>query len=211
MSVIVNRMEDTSFSRKEVFDLILDSFQERLQQGINYSLFSMSFEKYVKIVEKDIVLVAYDSESQRLLGTVTISIRENKKKETYAYMDFLATANNVKNHGVGTILFAKLKDLCAEQGCKYIESITSLKAMSSVRWHKKMGFKIIGYKGAGVYTYLFRWDFDKKSIYNNKLFVFAYKIFTYLYMISVRKPNGHYRWWVKYVRKNKYIDLNRRL
>lgn len=39
MSVIVNRMEDTSFSRKEVFDLILDSFQERLQQGINYSLF----------------------------------------------------------------------------------------------------------------------------------------------------------------------------
>lgn len=65
MSVIVNRMEDTSFSRKEVFDLILDSFQERLQQGINYSLFSMSFEKYVKIVEKDIVLVAHDSLTQK--------------------------------------------------------------------------------------------------------------------------------------------------
>lgn len=39
MSIIVNRIEDTPFSKREVFDLILDSFQERSQQGINYSLF----------------------------------------------------------------------------------------------------------------------------------------------------------------------------
>lgn len=202
MSIIVNRIEDTPFSKREVFDLILDSFQERLQQGINYSLFSMSFEKYVSIVEKDIVLVAYDSDTSRMLGTTTISVRNNKKKETYAYMDFLATANDAKNHGVATILFKKVKDACLENGCKYIESITSLKALSSIKWHEKMGFKIIGYKGAGVYTYLFRLDFDKNSIYNDNVFVFLYKIYSYLYMVGTRKPNGHYRCWVNFMRKH---------
>lgn len=200
-ALIVKKIEDTEFSKREVFDLILESFQERLDQGINYSLFSMSYEKYLKVVENDVILLAYDPDSRIILGTITISFRKNKKKETYAYMDFVATANNVKNHGVGSALYKEVVNLCKDNGCKYIESITSIKAYSSVRWHKKMGFKIIGYKGAGVYTYLFRYDFDTESIYQNNLFVFGHKIVSFLYMIIVRKPNGQYRWWVKFILK----------
>ena len=93
------------------------------------------------------------------------------------------------------------KKLCEAYDCEYMIANTSIKSKESIKWHLKNGYKIVGYQGASVYTYLFRMQFKHPSKYDNDIYIFFNKIFSYIYMILVWNPNGYNRLWVKIIKR----------
>ncbi len=80
---------------------------------------------------------------------------------------FVGISPECKRSGVGSMLFERMLEYAKSKGCYFLTSTTSVKAKSSIAWHKKNGFKIYRYASfrcTNYFSYVFRLDLREKSI-----------------------------------------------
>lgn len=152
------QQKDEHTSWEELVNLFKESFQERLDQGLNFICSFYTPEELERRSANKIVLVATDKDNGNLVGTATISIIR-KPNKTWAYHSNLAVKPEYKRYGVGTKLMSEWMRIAESQGCEYIKSDTAELAASSVSWHKKNGFYPVSlhtYWNANYYSIIFR-------------------------------------------------------
>lgn len=153
------RLEESPFSYEDIVGLLHLSFEERVKQGLLFTCSSMTVDEYAEKVKGGTVLIAVDNDRKTLLGTVSYLTGDDSKREKYAHLQYLAVLPGCKRGGIATLLFARVLEDLSVTDVKYIMSDTATGADSSVRWHKKNGFKIIGLKSSprtNYYSYVFR-------------------------------------------------------
>ena len=156
MNVIIKRLDETDVSYEQIVSLMHKSFEERLQQGLNFTCSFMSVEQYKEKNADGIVFVALDEDSNELMGSIAVHIRTDSENKNYGYNEFLAVSPKAKRLGIGTKLARACERVVQEVGGTYIMCDTAVGATSSVRYHLKQGFKIIGlrsYSSTNYYSY----------------------------------------------------------
>lgn len=159
MDLMITSIGDSPFSYSEVVDLIHSSFEERLNQGLHFTCSTITIDQFIEKTKKGIVLVAWDSDSSSLLGSSTVSIRKDKKGVLYGYHEYLAISPKAKRLGVGTKLLESHTHNLINTCAQYVLSDTAVGADSSVKWHVKNGFRIIGlrsFPSTNYYSFKFR-------------------------------------------------------
>ncbi len=151
-----------------VSQLLHESFEERRNQGISFKCGSFSaldvehefagMGGYLLVAEEEGIIV----------GTVSL-INRRKGKFTYASHDNLAVHSSCKGKGVASALFTEVLRLAQEYNLDFITSYTATNAVSSVLYHKKMGFLVIGKSfGKGYNSYSFIYPLNCFKLLRNK-------------------------------------------
>lgn len=205
----IYRREETCISYKQIVDLMHESFQERLEQGLRYSCSFMTEEQFIEKTKNSLIFVAIDEDNGKFVGTTTLTVHIGKK-QIYGYMEYVAISSDYKHKGVGSLLLQRLKNTI-ELGCSYILSDTSVKAESAVRYHLKNGFKIIGlesYRSTNYWSYVFRMQLSPSFIWNNPVFLKMHFGLSYAFMKMTRDVNGNDTLLGKIYKKVKKICKN---
>ena len=195
--LVIKRLEETTFTLSEIVDLIHRAFEERLEQGIHFTCSDFTVEEYRNKIQNGIVLVAFDSDTNVLLGTTTFHIKQNAKNEIYGLNEFLAIHPQAKRKGVGSLLFQKELEILKNSHADYILSHTANKAHSSIAYHKKNGFRPIAlrsFHGTDYYSYLFRYQITDRTVihkaYHSKLFCFVRFMASSIQTRLIKKRDG---------------------
>ena len=193
MDIAILTREEANVSYTQIIELIHESFQERLDQGLNYSCSTMNVEQYKKKTKKGVVFVAIDRATGNLAGTITLNFLE-KLREKHGYMEYVAIKNNYKHCGIGSILVNRIRNYGIQEGCDYILSDTSIKAISAVKFHLKNGFRIIGlesYRSTNYWSYVFRMQIKPSFLWSNPVFLKLHYWQSYFFMKMTRDINGN--------------------
>lgn len=188
MRITVKEISQTSISLKDVYLLVISSFRQWQENGLDSAVAKYSFEKYLEGVSDACVLVAL-SEDGKLLGTHTLVFKNPK----YCFGKYLAVDPGAKRGGVGEALFKKECELAKANGCEYILEDTAKKAFWSVRWHLKMGYKIIGYNSFSTnnyYSYVFRKQLVPSIKWDNKFYCRIQFYRSYIKTVLTRNRYG---------------------
>ena len=197
MSIVIKNITETLFSFDDVVSLMHKAFEERLEQGLKFTCSNMSVEEYKNRLKSGggVTLVAYDDENNFLYGTAMLHIYKDKRGNKYAYNENLAVVPYAKRKGIGTLLLKVIEEIAITNNCDYIGSDTSIGAKSSVKWHLKNGFKIVGYKSYNTtnnYSYLFRKQLVTSKIYDNDFLCKLIFLKSYLMIRLLKKEDGNY-------------------
>lgn len=195
MNIVIDRVENTAVSYKQILDLIHQSFVERIQQGLLFTCSTLTEEEFINKTKDGLVFVAMDKDTNDLIGTVTVHIRKNKRNITYGYHEYLAVSPIAKRNGVGTKLLAKVMAIVMDTNGEYIESDTAVLAESSVNWHLKNGFKIVGlqsFQTTNYYSYIFRKQLAPSWKWNNDIYLKMVYVCSLFRTKLLKKEDGHY-------------------
>lgn len=189
MNVVIKRKEETNVSYEQIVDLMHESFQERLNQGLKFTCSFMGVDEYKRKTENGVIFVAIDKDVNGLMGTVTVHIRRDENNVNYGYNEYLAVHPKAKHCGIGCRLESALESECKKNDCEYILCDTAVGATSSVKYHLKNQFKIVGlrsFPSTNYFSYLFRkqitpskkWDSDLycKCVYFKSFIVTKLKL-----------------------------------
>lgn len=92
----------------------------------------------------------------------------HKKGYNYISHDYLGTILEYKGKGVASMMFNKLQEVCNIHSYEFIVSVTHPRAISSVQYHCKRGFRILckNYRGKSC-SYSFIYPIKKFKFLNN--------------------------------------------
>ena len=195
MTIVIDRIENTHFTYGQVVNLIHSAFEERLSQGLHFTCSSMSEDQFRAETKKGVVFVSFDADTETLLGTMTVHIRRDKKGVVYGYAEFLAISPEAKRLGIGTGLLQELVSFIISAGGQYVLSDTAVGANSSVQWHLKNGFKIIGlqsFPNTNYYSYIFRKQFSSSGLWNTDWYPALVYWVSYVKIKSIKKEDGSF-------------------
>ena len=208
MEIVTCFKEETDISYKQIVDLLHDSFQERLEQGLHYTCSYITEEEYIQKTKGGSIFVAVDLETGDLAGTSTLNIYQDNKSK-YGYMEYVAIANKYKHQGVGSLLLQRLRhEAVAKAGCHYILSDTSTKANSAVVFHLKNGFKIVGfesYRSTDYWSYVFRMQLTSSFLWENVFFRIIHFMGSFLFIKVTRNMDGSDTWFGKQYKRLREI------
>lgn len=140
MNIIIKiKGDETTWD--ELANLLHESFQERLMQGLHFSCSYLTAEQLERMSTKDIVLLAIDNDNNELAGTVSLNVSSKRNGSMWAYHYNLAIKPTYKNCGVASKLFERFQEIAQLKGCTHIISDTAVGATSSVKWHLKMALR----------------------------------------------------------------------
>lgn len=176
---------------EELFRLMLDSFQERKDQGLNFTVLHSTFDGFKKTLG-NCVIVAFDENPQTgerdYLGFQEVYF-EGKK----AIAGTMAISPKAKRTGIGSKIEEITEKIAIEEGCDFMVSNTSEDAISSVKWHLKNNYfkKVIGSsRHTNYYTIFFRKQLKYHWFWSNKALRTAYfNVYSFLYKLY-RKKDG---------------------
>lgn len=181
---------------EELADLLHESFEERLQQGLHFSCSYLTASDLERKSQKSIVLTAIDEDNKVLAGTVTLTISKENDYCLKAYHSNLAVKPDYKNQGVATLLFNSFLDIATANNCDYVYSDTAIGATSSVKWHKKNGYKIVGLRSfllTNYYSYIFRLQLKHHPLWSNSLYCYLRFLLSALKCRLCYDVNGNYK------------------
>ena len=193
MNIEILTREQSKVSYAQLVELMHESFQERIDAGLNYSCSSMDEIKYKEKTKDGIIFVAIDKDKGTLAGSTTLNLHCDNN-EVYGYMEFVSIHSTYKHCGIGSKLVNQIKRCGVEKGCRYILSDTSINALSAVNFHLKNGFKIIGlesYRSTNYWSYVFRMQLSPSIIWNNQMFLKVHYWLSYLFIKVTRDINGN--------------------
>ena len=171
----IRLLAQTNITYQQIADLQHSAFQERLEQGLHFTSSSMTALQFEEKMKDGYVFVAIDTNTDTLLGTVTIHIGTDNKGIVYGYHEYLAVSPDAKHMGIGTKMADAWTKFLKEKGAAYVLSDTACKAASSVKWHLKNGFRIYeleSYRSTNYWSYVFIKYLDgsiQKSAFRMKL------------------------------------------
>ena len=166
------RTKDDSVSWQDLADLLHQAFEERVQQGLHFTCSYLTAAELESSSKGSIVMMACDRDSGQLLGTGSMKI-EGEGEDRHAYQFNLAVRPGLKRNGISTQLHKARIEIAKSQNCAYILSDTAIGATSSVKWHLKNGFRIIGlhsFYETNYYSYMFRMQLKPHPLWSNPLF-----------------------------------------
>lgn len=192
--LIICRIKDSPFSYDDLMQLIYASVQERLDQGLNFIVASMSADDYREKTKDSIVIVAYRDND--LLGTACSTIKKDKHGKNFSYEEMIYVSPECKRGGLGSKMQLKRIEVAKENGCPYTISDTAEGATSSVRWHLKNGYKLVGlrsYEKTNYYSKIFRWQIEPHPLWNNSLFCKVHYWFSSIKCRMCYHEDGSYK------------------
>jgi len=193
MQIDIRLLSDTSITYQQIVEMMHESFEERIRQGLHFTCSSMTAEQFEKKVHDGFTFVALNPETNELLGTATLHINKDKNGIVYGYNEYLAVSPKAKHLGVGTKLLKERLLLLLSHGGKYVMSDTACGAKSSVNWHLKNGFQIYeleSYRSTNYWSYVFIKYLDdaiKKTSLHIKLHYWC----SWLFIKTTRNKNGN--------------------
>lgn len=193
MSIVIRRLQDTSYSYNDVVNLLHEAFQERLEQGLMYTCSTMTEDEFRKDTVNGIVYVAIDDE-MGLCGTATLTIRTDRYGVKYGLNEYDGIRSDMKGKGIGTMLYMEREKKALKNGCEYILSDTSTQAKSAVKYHLKNGFKIVGlksYRDTNYWSYVFRRQLAPSIKWNNAIYCRWRYIKSWIYTRMTRDIYGN--------------------
>lgn len=193
MSIGVLTHEEAHVSYAQIVNLIHESFEERLEQGLRYSCSSITTEQYIEKTKKGIIFVAVNEDTNELVGTCVLNLI-NGKRGKHGYMEYVAISSSYKHCGIGSMLVERLRNSGIQEGCSFILSDTSTKAASAVKFHLKNDFRIIGlesYRSTNYWSYVFRMQLTPSFIWNNPVFLKLHYWHSYIFIKTTRDINGN--------------------
>lgn len=173
MDIVITSIDVSPFSNEDVVNLLHESFQERLGQGLEFTCSTMTVDSFKNRTKNGTILVAWDSDINDLLGTATVTLRTDSKGIVYGYHENLAIRPKAKRLGIGTKLLEEHIIIVINAGGQYVLSDTAVGAESSVRWHLKNGFKIIAlrsFPSTNYFSYIFRRQLTPSKLWDSKLY-----------------------------------------
>lgn len=192
MNVVIKKKDETDISYDQIVKLMHDAFEERLQQGLNFKCSFMTVDEFKRNTQNSTILVAINEESNEFLGFGVVSVRKGRIRGKYAFVQDLSVSPKVKRCGIGSKLERMSECVAQNSGCKYMECTTAVDAESSVKYHLKQGYKIVGLESfptTNYYSYIFR-KYLQPSIWQNGFFCkLVYAILCIKTYLSKRK-NG---------------------
>ncbi len=156
------------FPYQEIFDVMKAGFKEREEQGLNFSCLSYSLDDLIKGLEDTVVLLAKDNDTGKIIGFQRLYFRHN-----FMAGGLIAVLPEYKREGIGSLLFNKSQEMAIERGCDHLIASTSVKATSSVNWHKKNGYRIVelfSSPSTNYYSFLFRKQLLPHPQWSNPLY-----------------------------------------
>lgn len=174
--------KDDGISWEDLTNLAHESFLERLKMGLHFGASTITPEQYKVYGSGRLILVAVDRSNGTLAGTMSFKL--NKDNNTYwGEHGGLAVRPGYKKRGIATKLFERLLEVAKEKKCEFILSDTAVGAESSVRWHKKNGFKIVGldsFSSTNYYSYIFRKQLLYHPMWSNSFYCWIRFLFSAL-------------------------------
>lgn len=165
--------------------LLNRAFEERKKEGIDFSYASYSAEDLNKHIGDGFYIVAFEGE--KVVGMVAL-LQKERHGIKYSTHECLAVDPEMKNKGIASKLFSRFLELAKDINSDFIISTTAEKAYSSIRYHKKNGFKtflFVSFPTTPYYSYCFiypirKFKFLKYSLFNKPLLASSY-VFTKLF------------------------------
>lgn len=165
----------------ELASLLNRAFEERKEEGINFSYATYTVEDLKKHIGEGYYLVSY--EEGKVVGMVSL-LQKERYGIKYSTHECLAVDPTYKNKGVASKLFLRFLELARDVNIDFIISTTAEKAYSSIRYHHKNGFKtflFVSFPSTAYYSYCFiypirKFKFLKYSIFNKPIFWMSYFI-----------------------------------
>ena len=187
---------------REILELVHLAFEERKTQGLNFTCINYTIDDIKKKAEGAFVFLAYDK--NKLVGCIFFHVYP--QKGNYGYIEVVSTHPDYKGMGIASILIARIFQKAKELGVIYIGSDTAVNANSSVKWHLKNGFAIIKLQSStksNYFSYVFRKQLKKPSIWNCSLWTKTHYIFSFIKCRMMRNQFGQYTAIGKLVKKVK--------
>ena len=156
MNITITTRRKHPVSDEVLYALAQQSFRQWIDADIQATWLQRPLEDFSRMLQRAVVFMAIDEERDEVVGMMCLYYY---KKRHYAYDFYLATAENVKQQGVATMILQHVKERLTARGYHYIYDTTSPQATWSVRWHLKNGYRIKGYSmGRAPYSgsYQFR-------------------------------------------------------
>lgn len=189
-TINVKCLSETEISIAEVFQLVHDSFQQWIENGLESAVAKYSLDDYTKKTSNATIIVAI-SEKGELLGTHTLVFDKTK----CCFGKYLAVSPNAKRLGIGKLLLDKEIEIAKNNGCEYLLGDTAEKAYWSVHWHLKNGYKKIGLKSFSTnnfYSIIFRKQLTPYSKWNSNLYCKLRFFISCIFTKLVKLPSGDY-------------------
>ena len=122
----------------------LDEESHRIwaENGLDAPWMHRSFAEFQRIIHSVAVFVALDAETGELLG---MHCFRTFRRKGCCYGFLLAVTTSVQREGIASKMLAYEVERIRQSGYRYIREVTATTADWSIRWHKKNGFRIIGY------------------------------------------------------------------
>lgn len=168
----IKQLKETKITLLDIYKLIQMVYKERVRQGMNFWATTVSFDDFKIEYERNsaVVFVAIEDTTSELLGSGTIYIK-TKGNIRYAHFTNAVVIPTMRRCGIGSKLKEARKQFAIENGCDYISCTTGVNAKSSVLWHKKNGYRIVGKSfWLGYYSYKFRFQITPSLLWNNSFF-----------------------------------------
>lgn len=195
MSVSIIQYPNDLVTSRDIYDLIRRSYATRVAEGIRFVFNSYDFDSFCSRFNysDNVVLTAIDSVDQRLVGT--LSMRFTKKGKG-GELFWLAVSPDSRGKGVSQQLFSAIINYARKEGLLYLQSDTATKAKSSIRAHKKAGFRITGFysfRSTDYYSYIFTCPLSQDSKYLSPLYCQLSFIKSFLKTKLIRNVQGRDR------------------
>lgn len=204
MNLIIKPIQETIYTYEDVAELMHLAFQERLDQGLEYTSSRMIASDYERRGESGIVLVAYDLDSMALVGTAMIHICKDEEGVTFGDMEHMGIMPGLKRSGIGSSLEKERTRISTLHNAAYMLSDTAFKAKSSVSWHLRNGYfkwKLVSYPSTAYYSILFRKQIKPNKKWDCPIWQRLHFWASCLHTLLIRRKNGTRRSWVSIIRK----------
>jgi GNAT superfamily N-acetyltransferase len=161
MEIEIKQLKDTNYTYEQLVNLLHDSFQERMDQGLLFTSCSMDVDTFKRRYSDGVIIVGYDEDSRDLLALFTFHLRTKGRKRIhkYGYLEQLAVSPKAKRTGIGTKMLDAILAIAQPMGASYMLSDTACKAESSVRWHYKNMFLLYqfeSYRSTNYWSKVFK-------------------------------------------------------
>ena len=196
MDIVIQPIEQTSYSYEDVASFLHTVFQERLDQGLSFTTSRMSSEDFRLRGETGIVLVAFDPQNHQLLGTGMTHFRKDADGSLYADEEHKGVLPNMKRRGIGSLLERELQHIAQEKGALFIISDTAVRAKSSILFHLKNGFfkwKLTSYPSTSYYSYVFRKQLHPDRKWDNPIYRKLFFLHSCIKTLIEKKRDGSNR------------------
>lgn len=171
---------------KEISILLQLAFKERLENGLNFTCALFSPQDVRIHTKGKYIFIARDSDF--LVAVMTLNVVKER-----GHMEYVAVHPDYKGCGIAMKLFQYMENYGKSLNLNYITSTTACKAISSIRWHKKMGFLTYGLGSdsqTNYYSYLFIKQLNGKGKWSNPFFVRMIYNCYYIAIHIIKKKNG---------------------
>jgi len=179
MQIKVYRSETvTKELASQVSSLLHESFEERRSQGIDFKCGHFSADDVINEFRSRGGFLLIASEDDKIVGTLSLIERE-KGQFIYASHDNLAISSSMKGKGVARRIFEEALRISKENNYDFLVSFTAVNAISSVKYHRRVGF-IIYAKNFGInydsYSFIYpitRYKLLRSPIINRPIYAIA--------------------------------------